>query len=315
MHRTCERLAGPGPVLFVVSFLLSPSSATPGASNVHYVTMLTTPGGDAMAILPEYHDMLENWVSLLNRSGVARERMIVATTPDVLQGDLDRVRKLGTLMRTLPLVTLHSESESHMINEHYAMLCSKLNLWNMTEFSKLVYADVDLVFLSSPASCVDQCPESASLCAVPDALAVSSFGKPKAYFNSGFMVIHPDTTTHQRLTQNLLTEGARGSCVQRQFPDQDALNDVFLSEYVALPSRCNTLHPTRENAEADDNVQTKLSELRTILPQDHWARDILFGHQPRAVHMLRLRERRGHDLAPERVSELGHLGARVRFLA
>lgn len=92
----------------------------------------------------------------------------------------------------IPVEPIYSTSAANLnlmrrLDLHAAM--TKINLWNQTQFRKIVYVDADMVALRAPDELFDI---DAVFAAAPDV------GWPDC-FNSGLMVVKPDQKTYEEL--------------------------------------------------------------------------------------------------------------------
>ncbi|XP_002512375.2 putative UDP-glucuronate:xylan alpha-glucuronosyltransferase 5 [Ricinus communis] len=115
---------------------------------------------------------------------------------------------------------------------------SKLRLWQLTDYDKVIFIDADIVVLKN----IDQFFTFPQL---------SASGNDKSFFNSGIMVIEPSECTFQDLMSKTpkLTSYNGG--------DQGFLNEAF-TWWHRLPARLNYLKvfrgPRNENHPVPDNL-------------------------------------------------------------
>ena len=106
---------------------------------------------------------------------------------------------------------------------------NKLLMWNMTQFSRIVYMDPD-VYLQN----------------VPDGLMHMNLSRSVAaahgcngYFNSGFMVLSPGARAFERLL-TLIDRRYETACDRSPDRDQTILNGAFRHDWQRLESSWNT---------------------------------------------------------------------------
>ena len=146
----------------------------------------------------------------------------------------------------------------------------------MTEYKRVVYYDSDFIFTHSPATCVEHCPDAAPLCAVTDTGAWLSKDRGFKYFNAGFLALTPSTEEFRWLFANYK------DAAQRQFAEQDLLNDRFRGKWHELKKACN-----HQMARRDDYLQetgiayhAKTREIKSIAWLPAGLRDIVFLTPP-----------------------------------
>jgi hypothetical protein len=231
-----------------------PSSApTQARATTAYATLLS-----AGTSLSPYVAMVTSWVRQLLCHGIQGRNIVVLVASNVPQDAYSHLASLNVTLRRVPVLTATGTSR-------YSDTCTKLWIWSLTAWSRVVYYDADVFFLRSPEACAAMCPSDATLCAVRDPAGAWP-RRDDRYFNSGFMVIRPSNATLAFLQSNV--HRANG----RTFGDQDLLNDVFKPDYVALPRICNFLHASDDAPRAVNSgvaVHEKLDVIRSLVPHEH----------------------------------------------
>lgn len=150
---------------------------------------------------------------------------------------------------------------------------TKIWLWSLVTWKKVVYYDSDMFFLKPPWECAAECPDDADLCAVADPLGALLQGHKADYnyINAGFLILKPSRQTFRWLKANVKR------AYHRRFPDQDMLNEMFHNNIYTLPKKCNFLHSAtdyRGIASSKDvvAVHEKMREMKGMIPQDHFLR-------------------------------------------
>lgn len=232
-------------------------------TEIAFVTLFT--GGSYQNV--DYQLNIENWVRQLHCHGIPN--IIIMATPDVKFEALASMRKLGARIKWIPTVRVPT---AHLGHERYATCPSKIHLWRLTEWKRVVYYDSDMFFLQSPVLCEHLCPMDAPVCAVLDPYVISLDPQnTHHYFNSGFMVIEPS------LKQFLQLQEKVQMAQHDRFSDQGFLNLMLQNMTVILPEKCNVLLGIRKNPDFSTSIALhgRLWELKPILPRKHWLRDCM----------------------------------------
>lgn len=220
-----------GTVFFntILITLIVPSFSTERISKHAIVTLFM--GRKSHDPHGRYFNYLEMFVKSLRRTGFNGNILVLA--PKGVCGKLiDDVRALGTIL--VEVTVLEHKGRSLQRGRVGAVL-TKLNVWRLTDYEKLIYYDSDVVFLKNPWRAFQECTlqRYGTICATGD-VGLHREG----YFNSGFMVLKPDLGVYNQLLT--LTNNTR----QRRdiFVDQDILNQYFGSNWYRLPGEYNLLH-------------------------------------------------------------------------
>jgi len=96
-------------------------------------------------------------------------------------------------------------------NKNFEGTFSKLNIWRLAEFEKIIFTDLDFIFMRN----VDELFEKPALSAAPDSC-------PNTIFNSGLMVLQPNLTTYHDMLHKLRLPA---------FKSYDAGDQGFLNLY------------------------------------------------------------------------------------
>lgn len=157
------------------------------------------------------------------RDGGAKYRLaIMVTLGGVSEASVTELKKLYDYV--IPVDPIYSQSAANLhlmrrLDLHAAL--TKINLWKLTQFRKIVYVDADMVALRAPDELFDV---DADFAAAPDA------GWPDC-FNSGLMVLKPSTDTFDQLTklasQGESFDGADQGLLNQHFPNWHRLSFVY----------------------------------------------------------------------------------------
>jgi alpha-N-acetylglucosamine transferase len=167
-----------------------------------------------------YYDfMLSLSLESLNRTGCTLPR-IALVTPDIY----DSTRRILSAY-SVDMVTV-SPIESPQAPHYWKDQFTKLLIWNMTQYRRVMYYDSDTVFMSSPAPALEACGNN-HFCAVQDS------GIGHAFFNTGFMVLRPSRRVLSNFYQNPRWATGNG--------EQDFLNIAFHNMWTPLENKYNHL--------------------------------------------------------------------------
>ncbi|KAK6363373.1 glycogenin glucosyltransferase, variant 2 [Orbilia blumenaviensis] len=168
-----------------------------------YCTMLLTdsylPGAQVLA-----HSL---------RDGGATRKLAVLVTQDFLsEATMKELKRIYDYVIPVDRITNKSHGNLLMMDRlDLSSAFTKIHLWRMTQFEKIVYIDADVVALRAPEELFDT---KERFSAAPD------IGWPDC-FNSGVMVLKPDLGTYNGLL-NLANRG-----ISFDGADQGLLNEYF----------------------------------------------------------------------------------------
>eukprot|EP01032_Pedospumella_encystans_P027962 gene27962-31584_t len=174
----------------------------------------------------KYTRLLHSFVYSLRNAGYDEE--IVVLYADDFPIDAEKLSQvLNVRTKAVQKITVqHTDGKG---NPHYASMLTKLHLWDLVEYSQVMYYDCDFVFQKNPASAFSECSWS-SLCATPDT-GMHQFNKairPGTYFNAGFLVLRPSKTTYTELMSK------QHLAMNKFFVEQDLLNEVYKGKWGML---------------------------------------------------------------------------------
>ena len=229
-------------------------------AGVVFVTLLS---GSSYHGVP-YTTNVMNWVKQLQCHGVPNSSILVLVADSVSPADNAVVAELGVPLRHVPTI------ETPAGDARYFTTSTKIWLWDLIQWEKVVYYDSDMFFLRAPWECATECPDSADLCAVSDPAGTWPRSDPK-YINTGFLVIKPSKEKFEWLKRNV------HKAHNRQFGDQDMLNDLFRDNNIKLPKKCNFLHAPEDyrdvaNSRSVVAVHEKMGHMRSMIPPGHFLR-------------------------------------------
>ena len=151
----------------------------------------------------------------LAQTQTSHERLVLVT-PDVSQAARTRLTERGWSIREiLPIASPVAETEQMFAR--FANTFTKLRVWELTDYDKLVYLDADTIVLQN----VDDLFERPAFAAAPD------FFLPDR-FNSGVMVLRPAHETFERMMSLLFSRSSYDG------GDQGFLN-AFMADWYSWP--------------------------------------------------------------------------------
>ncbi|XP_052186943.1 galactinol synthase 1-like [Diospyros lotus] len=177
--------------------------------------------------------------------------LVVVILPDVPEEHREILRSQGCIVREIEPV-YPPDNQSQFAMPYYVINYSKLRIWNLEEYSKMLYLDADILVLDNIDHLLDmadgylyavmdcfcektwshtpqyaagycqQCPEKAAWQA--------EMGSPPAlYFNAGMFVFEPSNLTYESLLETLKVTPPT------PFAEQDFLNMFFQHMYKPIP--------------------------------------------------------------------------------
>ncbi|KAK4261322.1 hypothetical protein QN277_004335 [Acacia crassicarpa] len=181
--------------------------------------------------------------------------LVVATLPDVPGEHLHILRSQGCIVREIePIFPPPNQTQFAMA--YYVINYSKLRIWNMEEYKKMIYLDADIQVYDNIDHLFDT--EDGYLYAVMDCFCGATWSHsaqykvgycqqcphkvawpshmgspPPLYFNAGMFVFEPSSVTYHNLLHTLQLT------LPTPFAEQDFLNMFFQEQYKPLPSEYN----------------------------------------------------------------------------
>jgi glycogenin len=174
--------------------------------NFSYITVLST-------------DSYVEGVIVLHRSLVrsqARYPFLVLTTPNLTDSTIAQLQQSGIAYQPIPPIELNTALPTHQAR--WQATYSKLQIFNQTQFDKLVYLDADMLVYQNLDDLFRQ----------PHMAAVNAGGMLPEYaswteFNSGLMVIEPSHTLYTGMLAKLpdlyLPAGGDQDFLNAYYPD------------------------------------------------------------------------------------------------
>eukprot|EP00897_Mesotaenium_endlicherianum_P010189 jgi/Mesen1/9199/ME000591S08530 len=228
----------------------------------------------------------------------SQHQLIVVVTPEVPAGHCKILKSHGCVLRQVqPILPPKRKGERPFLMQHYALNYTKLRIWELDEYDRLIYLDSDMLALGSLDFLFSAVPDNklgAALdcfCAgdahpdyrrkggrycqvAPDTKPWPGPGPaPPLYFNAGLLVLHPSKGVFEEMMERLETY------TQTTLAEQDFLNAFFDGDFVVVPHKYNLLlhllwlHPEKVGLDEAVNIHF------CVLGSKPWAFD------PTAEHM------------------------------
>ncbi|XP_047083507.1 galactinol synthase 1-like [Lolium rigidum] len=170
--------------------------------------------------------------------------LVVAVLPDVPEAHRRALLDQGCLVRDVQPV-YPPESRTKFAWAYYVINYSKLRIWELVEYDRMVYLDADVQVYENIDHLFDL--EPGHLYAVRDCFCEGTWSEqcrdrvafwpepPPLYFNAGVFVHEPSLATAEALLDKLaVTEPTA-------FAEQDFLNTFFRNVYKPIPPAYNLL--------------------------------------------------------------------------
>ncbi len=180
-------------VIFGGSSVLT-SEQRSSSTHLAHRTTAKSPNHTSEAYVSLVYGDYYNWlgVRVLGQSlldtGTAKDRVALCTntvsdeTKELLQAD-------GWIIKPVSTINPYSKRRS----DYYFSAYSKLHVWNMTEYERVVYLDSDVLVLTN----IDHLFDCGTFCAAYEVLYY--------IFNSGVMVVEPSTTVFNDMMRKVST--------------------------------------------------------------------------------------------------------------
>ena len=137
---------------------------------------------------------------------------------------------------------------AHVEDQNYASLFTKIAIFSLVQFDRVIYYDLDFIFQSNPITAFAACAGSI-ICACRDVGMTQSWLidshlddvlTPNNYFNAGFIVLKPNKYIYDELIAAVNSEV---KTVQTyKFAEQDLFNVYFKGKWKELDSSYNLMH-------------------------------------------------------------------------
>ena len=138
--------------------------------------------------------------------------LVCLCTPNLAQSTIDRLQAAAFALHFVPALDSYDPYHLGLLGRpELGITLTKLHLWTLVEYSRIVYLDADVLIRANIDHLFDR---------QEDFLASPDCGWPDC-FNSGLFVFTPSLTHHENLLRLLHTSGSFDG------GDQGLLNDYF----------------------------------------------------------------------------------------
>ncbi|SEQ81724.1 glycosyltransferase family 8 protein [Microlunatus flavus] len=188
---------------------------------------------------------------------------VVVVTPTITAEDRALLEADGCLVREVQPIRPPAGLQDHYANARFAEVWTKLAVWSLTEFDRLVVLDADMLAVQNMDELFDLelAPGQVAACHAcrcnPNKIATypaswtpqhcaythveagePSVAEADPYVNGGTLVLQPDRAVYEELLRELAAVQDLGRYV---FAEQDFLNEHFRGRWVVLPYVYNAL--------------------------------------------------------------------------
>lgn len=148
--------------------------------------------------------------------------IVCLCTPNVSPDSVALLQRLYSKLHQVAVLDSKDAAKLEMMNRpELGITLTKLHLWSLTEYSKIVYLDADAIVIKN----IDE------LMGIEEAFAAAPDCGWPDLFNSGMMVLTPDVGTYQELLEAITRGSFDGG-------DQGLLNEYF-TDWHRLPFTYN----------------------------------------------------------------------------
>lgn len=207
-----------------------------------------------------YTNCLRVFVNSLRGIGYKGEIVIlVGNNSDPFQ--IQQIQELNVVMKIVPTISAKKSPNPSLLN-----MLTKLHLWNLLDYTQVMYFDSDFIFLRDPSPAFLECGLSPFCACIDTGIKHVGVGRMSGerYFNSGFMVLRPSRNEFAYLQKHLYT--ADGTT----FVDQDMLNNLYQGKWKRLDSKYNVMHIQGEIDPRTVAIHEKLWILQQKYPTGNW---------------------------------------------
>jgi lipopolysaccharide biosynthesis glycosyltransferase len=164
--------------------------------------------------------------TLRNKSG-SSVPVVVLVTEFVSEEGRAALARAGLVVKPVPIIKNPTRVLlSGPAHSAWSDVYTKLHVWSLTEYKKVVFLDADMLVLK----------DLRHLFAKPELSAAPEFAGSPLAFNAGLMVLAPSKATYKALTS-----GLSGDSLTYDGADQGYLNEYFLDRWNLLPGTYNLL--------------------------------------------------------------------------
>jgi alpha-N-acetylglucosamine transferase len=177
------------------------------------------------------------------------KEVVVMATPKVSSIMEQQIKKLGGLILHAPIMEPPDGVTLTAGSARWVDCFTKLHLWNMSDYSQLVYLDSDIFLLENIDDIFSR--DSCIFSAVQDTL------RPKGYFNAGLMKLKPNPKVYSHMLS--LLENPKFSLNEME---QSFLNYYYEYIWCSMPSEYNSQHI--QKSQSIVNMKTAHAKVRSL---------------------------------------------------
>eukprot|EP00611_Tribonema_gayanum_P015738 TRINITY_DN2764_c0_g1_i1.p1 TRINITY_DN2764_c0_g1~~TRINITY_DN2764_c0_g1_i1.p1 ORF type:complete len:323 (-),score=79.80 TRINITY_DN2764_c0_g1_i1:442-1410(-) len=133
--------------------------------------------------------------------------VVVLVTPEISPAERALFTQAGAIVTEVEKFTVPNPAWPA-----YNDVATKLHVWTLLQYSRIVYLDSDIVVCSQPDTILDACPVGSSFCAVLDQ---GQNGEREGFCNTGVFVVQPNMSVFQELNAN------KSAMADLRYADQD----------------------------------------------------------------------------------------------
>uniref|UniRef100_A0A1D1ZHW0 Hexosyltransferase n=1 Tax=Anthurium amnicola TaxID=1678845 RepID=A0A1D1ZHW0_9ARAE len=214
--------------------------------------------------------------------------------------DLELIKKEGCELKAIERIYPANEPKEYIWN-HYKETWTKLKVWDLVEYDRIVFLDADMLimknidqlmdmnlpknFLGAVNSCTcnhrkdqnfpkDWVPSRCAYTLGPIKPESEDTPPPielKGYFNSGLLVLTPSKQISEDLLNYFYNHPDIGSLI---FPDQDVLNEIFKEKWIPLPYTYNAVKTSR-TCHSSTWEDKAIRNVHYVMSDKPWKKEII----------------------------------------
>ncbi|CAO3697659.1 unnamed protein product [Rhizopus stolonifer] len=246
-------------------------------------------------VLTSSNDYVKGIVTMKYAMRNSQYPLLILYTPNVSLETIKLLQNSGCLVKQIE--PIHPPGKTNYTFERFTETWSKLAVWSQTEYERLVLLDADMLPLQNMDELIEMdlpkgwiAASHACTCNpqkfshypphwIPASCAYTQSPAKTAYFNSGLVVLSPDTAKFKSMMDDL---NAVQDLSIYPFPDQDFLNEQFKDQWKPLPYVYNALKTLQWAHEPMWNLKS-VKNLHYILTKP-W--DICLGQELSSVELV-----------------------------
>ncbi|KAI7876675.1 nucleotide-diphospho-sugar transferase [Lichtheimia hyalospora FSU 10163] len=241
----------------------------------------TVPKAAWVVVLTSTNNYIKGVIALAQALRMTRSiyPLVVLYTSAVTKRAVKLLKDSGCQVQSIN--PIHPPGKTRYVFERFVETWTKLAVWNLEEYERVVLLDADMLVLQNMDELMDiSLPDEHHIAAchactcnpqkiktypadwIPANCAYTNSANKIDYFNSGMIVLKPSRSKFQEITLRLYRIP---DLTSYRFPDQDFLNEIFEHRWIHLPYIYNSLktlsvaHPTMWDFHKVKNIHYILS--------------------------------------------------------